>query len=192
MNLLLEKKIVSRPNKSSQQRKEVYINDRIRANRVRVISETGENLGEMSRRDAVVRAEEVSLDLVQISENGDIVTAKIMDFGKFSYEKKKQQGEAKKKQKVIQIKEVKIRPNIGDQDYQTKLNHAFQFFNEGKRVKFTLQFRGRERAMMSETGVKLFERIKKDIEAQNLGVLIEERGQRGGPFWSKIMYIKDK
>jgi translation initiation factor IF-3 len=183
---------VSKSRKPSRNQKEVFVNDRIRANKIRVITETGENIGEMSKKEAMARAEEASLDLVQISESGDVVTAKIMDFGKFLYTKKKQQVESKKNQKIIQIKEVKIRPNIEDQDYMTKMNHAFQFIKEGKRVKFTLRFRGRERATMNETGKKFFERIRNDLVTQDLGVLIEEPDQRGGPFWSKIIYIKEK
>ena len=183
---------MSKFKKTSSNKKEVFINERIKADRVYVISETGENLGEMARRDAIARAYEVSLDLVQIGIKDNGVTAKIMDFGKHLYLKKKQQGEAKKKQKIIQIKEVKLRPNIGDQDYKTKLNRAYEFLNDGKRVKFTLQFRGRERARMSQTGAKFFERIIKDVEDQKLGTIVLEKDHRGGPFWSKIIYIKDK
>ena len=106
--------------------------------------------------------------------------------------KHKREEEAKKKQKVIQIKEVKIRPNIGDQDYMTKMNQAVQFLNEGKRVKFTLQFRGRERATMRETAPKFYERIRSFVIAQELGTVVEEKESRGGPFWSKIVYIKEK
>ena len=178
-------------NKKSS-KSEVFVNDRIRGAKIRVISETGENLGPLSRAEAFARANELSLDLVQIGQDDDAPIAKIMDFGKHLYLKKKQQNEAKKHQKVIQIKEVKLRPNIGDQDYQTKLNRAYAFLKDGKRVKFTLQFRGRERAMMNEKGHAFFERIKNDVAAQELGVMVDEKESRGGPFWSKIIYIKDK
>ena len=144
----------------------------------------------VSREEALSRAKEVGLDLVQIGESQDVVIAKIMDFGKYLYMKKKQLGEAKKKQKVIQIKEIKMRPNIGDQDYQTKFNKALQFLKEGKRVKFTLQFRGREMIMMNELGKKYYERIDHDLQESGIGPLVSEKEQRGRPFWSKIYYLK--
>jgi translation initiation factor IF-3 len=188
----VEKDSVSRFKDRKPKREEVYINERIRGTRMRVITETGDNLGEISRAEALSRANDSSLDLVQIGMEGEVPITKIMDFGRQLYLKKKQQGEAKKKQKVIIIKEVKLRPNIGDEDYNTKLNRAFKFLDEGKRVKFTLQFRGRERATMGETAPKFFDRIRKNVVAQELGTLIEEKESRGGPFWSKIVYIKEK
>lgn len=166
------------------------VNEQIRSNQVRLIDETGENVGVVSRQEALSRAESTGLDLVKIGEQGAIAVAKLMDFGKYLYIKKKQQAEAKKKQKVIQIKEIKMRPNIGDQDYLTKFNRAVGFLKEGKRVKFTLQFRGREMIMMNELGVRFFERIHHDLEEQDIGPLVSEKEQRGRPFWSKIYYIK--
>lgn len=166
------------------------VNDQIRANRIRLITHTGENVGVVSRREALDMAEEAGLDLVKIGEQDSEVIAKIMDLGKHLYLKKKQQSEAKKKQKVIQIKEIKMRPNIGDQDYLVKFNRAVQFLQDGKRVKFTLQFRGREMIMMRETGTRFFERIHHDLEERQLGPLVAEKEQRGRPFWSKIYYIK--
>ncbi len=166
------------------------INEHIRDLEVRVIDQDGQNLGVISKKEALRLAEEASLDLVQVGEKEGGAITKIMDFGKFLYAKKKQQSEAKKKQKIIQIKEVKLRPNIGDQDYNTKLKHAIEFLKDGKKVKFTLQFRGRQFLMINELGWGLFERIKKDLTAQNLGALVEEKETRGGPFWSKIYYIK--
>lgn len=171
-----------------------FINDQIRADQIRVITEDGKNVGVLSRRDALSMAVEYGVDLVQIGDSDDntLVTAKLMDFGKFLYEKKKQQNEAKKHQKVIQVKEVKLRPQIGDQDYMIKLNQAAQFLADGKRVKFTLQFKGRENAMVDELGPRLFERIHKDLLAKELGTLIDEKESKGGPFWSKIYYLKEK
>lgn len=166
------------------------VNEQIRDKQVRLIDENGENHGVTPTRDALNRAESVGLDLVKIGEHESVAIAKIMDFGKYLYLKKKQQNEAKKKQKTIQIKEVKLRPNIGDQDYEVKLNRAVKFLQEGKRVKFTLQFRGREITMSKEIGVKFFERINKDLEEKNLGPMVAEREQRGRPFWSKIYYLK--
>lgn len=170
------------------------INQAIRAQEMRVIASTGENLGVITRAQALLRAEEESLDLVLISPEGaDPVVAKIMDHGKFLYEKKKQENKAKKAQKVIQVKEIKFRPNIGDQDYHIKLKRAGDFLVDGKRVKFTLQFRrGRELATMTQVGQAMFARIDTDLAALSLGVLLEEKEQRGRIMWSKVYYLKGK
>lgn len=166
------------------------INEHIKAEQVRVITDDGKNLGMLPRRQAISMAEEASLDLVQIGEADGVVIARIMNFGKFLYEKKKQQGEAKKHQKVIQVKELKMRPHIGDGDYWVKLNKAVEFLQDGKRVKFTLQFRGREGAMMHDLGPKLFLRVRQDLEAKQIGTIMEEQESKGSPFWSKIFYLK--
>jgi translation initiation factor IF-3 len=159
-----------------------------------VISSTGENLGLMSRADAIARAEFEGLDLVQVSGDAtEVVIAKIMDFGKFLYEKKKQDVKAKKHQKVIQIKELKLRPYIEEADYRIKLKQSAQFLEDGKRVKFTLQFRrGRELINMNALGTALFQRIDADLAALSLGVILEEKEQRGRILWSKIYYLKGK
>ena len=168
-----------------------FINDQIRANEVRVITDDGQNLGVMSCAEALARAEEAGFDLVQISEgDSGTVTAKIMDFGKFLYEKKAQTKEAKKHQKIIQIKELKMRPGIEEMDFKIRINQAIQFLKDGKRVKFTLQFIGRQVASMEATGLKLFERIKNCLHEAQLTNLIEEKESRGVPFWSKIFYLK--
>ena len=172
-----------------------FINDQIRADQIRVITEDGKNVGVLSRKDALAMSLETGVDLVQIGDTDDnsLVTAKLMDFGKFLYEKKKQQNEAKKHQKVIQIKEVKIRPQIGDQDYFVKLNQAAEFLSEGKRVKFTIQFKkGRESGMAEELAPKMFERINKDLTAKELGTLLDEKESKGGHLWSRIYYLKEK
>ncbi len=167
------------------------INEFIKADQMRVISDDGKNLGMLSKKEALALALEASLDLVQISEGEDAaVVARIMNFGKFLYEKKKQQHEAKKHQKVIQIKELKFRPHIGEGDYQVRINQAVDFLHDGKRVKFTLQFRGREAATMNDLGPKLFARIKEDLEKKGLSNLMEEQESKGSPFWSKIFFVK--
>lgn len=171
-------------------KKQHEVNRFIRANQIRLIDETGQNVGVVSRTDALSRAEQVGLDLVKIGEDGVIAIAKIMDFGKHLYTKKKQQHEARKKQKVIQVKEIKMRPNIGDEDYKTKFNRAVGFLKTGKRVKFTLQFRGRQMIMMNELGTKHYERLAKDLEEANLGSIVAEILQRGRPFWSRVYYVK--
>jgi translation initiation factor IF-3 len=186
----IRKNRVRETNEKDSLRKKYLVNDQIKAVQILVITETGEQLGVMSRRDALAKAEEVGADLVKIGDQDTIAVAKLMDFGKYLYLKKKQQAESKKNQKVIQIKEVKLRPNIGDQDYMIKLNQAVRFLKEGKRVKFTLQFRGREMVMMKETGPKFFDRIDNDLEAQQLGTLISEKETRGRPLWSKVYYLK--
>lgn len=168
-----------------------FVNQRIFSKRVQVIDDAGENRGEMSRNEALTLAQEAHLDLVQVGLRGEVAIVKIMDFGKFIYEKKKQAGEAKKKQKVIQIKEIKMRPLIGIGDYNTKMNQAIKFLREGMHVKFTLRFRGRQPVSIQEVGSEFFERIKRDIVAQELGQLMEEKDTKAGPFWSKIFYIKD-
>ncbi len=169
------------------------VNGSIKALQLRVITSTGENLGVISRAAALQKAEEEGLDLVQVSGEGENVIAKIMDFGKFLYEKKKQDVKAKKHQKVIQIKELKLRPYIEEQDYRIKLKQSAQFLEDGKRVKFTLQFRrGRELINMTALGTALFARIDADLAALSLGVILEEKEQRGRILWSKIYYLKGK
>ncbi len=162
----------------------------IKAEEVRVIGTDGKNLGVMSLDQALNLADETGLDLVQISSGDGVVIAKIMDVGKFLYQKKKQRVEAKKKQKVIEIKELKLRPNIGPGDYKVKISRAVQFLKDGKHVKITLQFRGREIAAMSTMGKEMFERILNDIK-ENFGQGFEvQKESKGGPFWSKIVVPK--
>lgn len=167
-----------------------FVNDKIRCTELQVINHKGENLGIISKNQALDIAETADLDLVQIGENKGNITAKIMDFGKFLYAKKKQLIESKKKQKVVQIKEVKMRPNIGENDYQTKLKRAIGFLKDGKKVKFTIQFRGREFIMIRELGRNFFDKIDKNLNEAELGTLVEERERRSGPFWSKIYFLK--
>jgi translation initiation factor IF-3 len=120
-------------------------------------------LGVLSTRDAIARAYAVGLDLVEISPNAEPPVAKILDYGKFKYEQQKKRNEARKKQKVVEIKEVKVRPNIDENDYQVKLRAMKSFIGEGDKVKVTLRFRGREMAHQ-ELGVKVLERIRGDME----------------------------
>lgn len=120
-------------------------------------------IGVLSTRDAIARAYAVGLDLVEISPNAEPPVAKILDYGKFKYEQQKKRNEARKKQKVVEIKEVKVRPNIDENDYNVKLNAMKRFIGEGDKVKVTLRFRGREMAHQ-ELGVKVLERIRGDME----------------------------
>lgn len=186
----MSKAFKEKPNGEAQGKH--FVNEQIRASSLLVIGPQGENLGQISKQQALAYAQEAGLDLVQVGEKDSLIIAKIMDFGKFLYTKKKQLSDAKKNQKIIQIKEVKMRPNIGDQDYKTKLNQAEGFLVEGKKVKFTIQFKGREIAMMDDFGRKMFTRINQDLVAKNIGTLVEEKESRGGPFWSKIIGLKEK
>jgi translation initiation factor IF-3 len=139
------------------------VNDEIRAPQVRLIDAEGEMQGVMSARDAWLRAQAVGLDLLEISPNADPPVVKILDFGKFKYEQQKKKNEAKKKQKVIEIKEIKVRPNIDENDYQVKMRAMKSFIQEGDKVKVTLRFRGREMAHQ-EIGVRVLERIRSEMD----------------------------
>ncbi len=121
-------------------------------------------LGVMSARDALNRAYAMGLDLLEISPNASPPVVKILDFGKYKYEAQKKKNEAKKKQKVVEIKEIKVRPNIDENDYQVKMRAARAFIEEGDKVKVTLRFRGREMAHQ-EIGIKVLERIRGEMDA---------------------------
>ncbi|MFN3262513.1 MAG: translation initiation factor IF-3 [Pikeienuella sp.] len=140
------------------------INQMIRVPEIRLIDENGDNHGVVTPAHAIAMAEEVGLDLVEISPNAVPPVCKIMDVGKFKYESQKKAAEARKKQKVIEIKEVKFRPNIDTHDYDVKMKNVGRFLEDGDKVKVTLRFRGREMAHM-ELGRALLERIAGDIEA---------------------------
>ncbi|WP_421993951.1 translation initiation factor IF-3 [Roseococcus sp.] len=138
------------------------VNEEIRVPQVRLIDEAGEMLGVMSIRDALYKAYQSGLDLLEISPNAVPPVCKITDYGKFKYEQQKKANEARKKQKVVEIKEIKVRPNIDDHDYDVKMRQAKSFIGEGDKVKVTLRFRGREMAHQ-ELGVKLLERIRTEL-----------------------------
>ncbi|WP_455429763.1 translation initiation factor IF-3 [Modicisalibacter tunisiensis] len=138
------------------------MNDRIREDEVRLIDSDGEQVGVVPTREALERAEEAGMDLVQIS-NADPIVCKIMDYGKFLFEQKKQKSAQKKKTKQIQVKEVKFRPGTDEGDYQVKLKNLTRFLEGGDKGKVTLRFRGREMAHQ-DIGRKLMERIAADLE----------------------------
>jgi translation initiation factor IF-3 len=119
-------------------------------------------LGVMSARDALARAYDVGMDLLEISPNAEPPVCKITDFGKFKYEQQKKANEARKRQKVVEIKEIKVRPNIDDHDYEVKMRQMKSFIEEGDKVKVTLRFRGREMAHQ-DLGVKVLERIRNEM-----------------------------
>jgi translation initiation factor IF-3 len=137
------------------------INGRIDSRDVRLIDADGNNVGVVPTRQALIMAEEANLDLVEISPDAKPPVAKILDFGKFKFQEQKKASEARKKQRVIEIKEIKLRPMIDDHDYDVKLKAAKRFFEEGDKVKVTLRFRGREMDHQ-ELGHKLLNRVKAD------------------------------
>ena len=126
--------------------KEMQINEQIRDREVRVISSTGEQLGIMSAKDALKKAEEKNLDLVKMAPTAKPPVCKIMDYGKYRFEQAKREKEARKNQKVVEIKEIRLSLNIDTHDFQTKVNHAEKFLKAGNKVKVSIRFRGREMA----------------------------------------------
>lgn len=138
------------------------VNDQIRIPNVRLIDETGENVGVVPTREALLRAEDVGLDLVEISPMADPPVCKILDYGKFKYEQQKRANEARKKQKIIEVKEIKMRPNIDQHDYEVKMRSIFKFLNEGDKVKVTMRFRGREMAHQ-ELGLAVLDRVRDEV-----------------------------
>ncbi|MDX1785313.1 MAG: translation initiation factor IF-3 [Roseovarius sp.] len=139
------------------------VNERIRDDEIRLIGADGENVGVVSGRRALEMAEEAGLDLVEISPNASPPVCKIMDYGKYKYETQKRESEARKKQKIIEVKEVKFRPNTDTHDYEVKMRNVFKFLESGDKVKITLRFRGREMAHQ-DLGRKLLERVATDVE----------------------------
>jgi len=130
---------------------------------VRLIDENGEQVGIVSTEDAIQRAEGVELDVVELDPNADPPVCRVMDFGKWKFDQSKKQQAAKKKQKQIQVKEVKFRPGTDSGDYEIKLRNLKRFLEEGDKIKATLRFRGREMAHQ-ELGLELLQRLEKDLE----------------------------
>jgi translation initiation factor IF-3 len=139
------------------------VNRDITSEQVRCIAPDGEQLGVMQTVAALAEAEGHGLDLVEVSPNAAPPVCKILDYGKFKYEAQKKKNEAKKKQRVIEVKEIKLRPNIDENDYQVKMRNVNKFLNEGDKVKVTLRFRGREMAHQ-DLGVNVLNRVKGDTE----------------------------
>ena len=133
----------------------------ITAPKVRVIDQEGENLGVLYTKEAIATAHEVGMNLVEVSPGADPPVCKILDVGKFKYEAQKKAAAARKNQKTQEIKEIKMRPNIDDHDYDTKMKAVARFIEEGDKVKLTLRFRGRELSH-SEMGLRLLERVRDD------------------------------
>jgi translation initiation factor IF-3 len=139
------------------------INEAIRAREVRLIDENGQNAGVVSRADALDRAVAAGLDLVEVSPDAEPPVCKILDFGKYKYQEQKKAAEARKNQKIVEIKEIKMRPSIDDHDYDVKIRSIKRFFEDGDKVKVTLRFRGREMAHQ-ELGYQLLQRVRAELQ----------------------------
>ncbi|HPZ43719.1 MAG TPA: translation initiation factor IF-3 [Bacillota bacterium] len=143
--------------------KDFRVNEEIRAKEVRVIDTDGTQLGIMSARDALRLAEERQQDLVEIAPAAKPPVCKLMDYGKYKYEQSKREKEAKKKQKIINIKELKLRPNIEDHDFEVKAKNAIRFLKDGDKVKATIIFRGRE-IVHTQLGQQLLKRLAENVK----------------------------
>lgn len=138
-------------------------NEQIRAREVRVIGAEGEQLGILGRNEAIAAAKEAGLDLVEVASTAEPPVCRIMDYGKFKYETQKKKQEAKKRQTVIQIKEIKLRPKTDEHDYQTKVNHIRRFIEDGDRCKVTIFFRGRE-IVHKDRGQSMLDKVVEDTK----------------------------
>jgi translation initiation factor IF-3 len=152
---------IRRPIRGAPVKEGPRINEAIIARDVQLIDENGENHGTINKRDALTRAQEAGLDLVEIAVNAEIPVCKIMDFGKYKFQAQKKAAEARKKQKTVEVKEIKLRPNIDTHDYEVKMRSIKKFFEEGDKVKVTLRFRGREMAHQ-ELGMQLLVKVKEE------------------------------
>ncbi len=165
---------------------DLMINEQIRDKEVRVISETGEQLGVMSSKEAMKLAEEAGVDLIKIAPTATPPVCKIMDYGKYRYEQARREKEAKKKQKTIEVKEVRLSPNIDTNDLNTKVNMARKFLTKGDKVKVTLRFRGRELAHVNTSKAILdeFAELLSDVAVVEKPAKFEGR--------SMIMFLAEK
>ncbi len=151
-------------------------NEQIRAREVRVIGAEGEQLGILGRNEAIAAAREAGLDLVEVASTAEPPVCRIMDYGKFKYEAQKKKQEAKKRQTVIQIKEIKLRPKTDEHDYQTKVNHIRRFLEDGDRCKVTIFFRGRE-IVHKDRGQTMLDRVVEDTK--DIGKVEQEARAEG-------------
>ncbi len=172
----------------SESNKKLAVNGEIRARQVRLIDAEGTQLGIVTIEEALRAAEQATLDLVEIAADADPVVCKIMDFGKYIYEAKKQRNATKKKQKIIQVKEVKFRPGTEEGDYQVKLRNLVRFLEQGDKAKVTLRFRGREMAHQ-EIGMELIKRIETDLEPH---AAVEQHAKMEGRQLTMVLAPKKK
>jgi translation initiation factor IF-3 len=158
-----EKTAIRRPMRPVAPEKEgPRVNEDIRIREVQLIGQDGQNLGVVQTRDAILMAQEAGLDLVEIAPNSVPPVCKILDYGRFKYQNQKKANEARKRQHVVEIKEIKLRPGIDTHDYDVKMKAIHRFFEEGDKVKVTLRFRGREMAHQ-ELGFKLLNKVKEEL-----------------------------
>ncbi|KPF86797.1 translation initiation factor IF-3 [alpha proteobacterium AAP38] len=139
------------------------INREINVRSVRLVDAEGEMVGVVSLRDALIAAEDAGLDLVEVSPNADPPVCKILDYGKYKYEAQKKANEARKKQKIIEVKEIKLRPNIDEHDYEIKMKAMRRFLEEGDKVKVTMRFRGREMAHQ-DIGMAVLVKVREALD----------------------------
>lgn len=154
----------------------MIVNDRIRAQEVRLIGKEGEQIGVISRNDALRTAEEAGLDLVLVSPNAKPPVARVMDYGKYRYEQQKKEREARKNQKIVNVKEIRLSPTIDDHDFETKLRNARRFLKKGDKVKVSIRFRGRA-ITHKDIGREVLERMAK--EASDMSV-VESKAKMDG------------
>ena len=162
------------------------VNDQITVEKVRVIDADGEMVGVISVEEGVELAFEVGLDLVEVSPHADPPVCKILDYGKFKYEAQKKANEARKKQKVIEVKEIKMRPGIDEHDYQVKMRAVRKFLEHGDKVKMTIRFRGREMAHQN-LGMKVLDRVRDDLGED---IKIEQFPKTEGRLMTMVMAPK--
>jgi translation initiation factor IF-3 len=139
------------------------VNEEINVPRVRLVDAKGNMVGVVPRNEAIEMAIQAGLDLVEVAANADPPVCKILDYGKYKYEEQKKKNEARKKQKVIEVKEIKMRPGIDDHDYDVKMRAMLRFIEEGDKVKVTMRFRGRELAHQ-DLGMNVLMRVRDDLE----------------------------
>lgn len=168
--------------------KRFAVNGEIRARQVRLIDQEGKQLGIVPIDEALRNAEQAGLDLVEIAPDAEPVVCKVMDFGKYVFEAKKQKSAAKKKQKITQVKEVKFRPGTEEGDYQVKLRNLVRFLEHGDKAKVTLRFRGREMAHQ-EIGMELIKRIETDLEPL---AVVEQHAKMEGRQLTMVLAPKKK
>ena len=153
---------MAQPRRASDKKNKQPINQFIKAEKVRLISQTGEQLGVVELKEALAKAKDQELDLVQMNKDSDIPVCKMMDYGKHLFDQKKQKAASKKKTKKTQLKEIKFRPGTDENDYQIKMRNIIKFLNDGDKTKITMRFRGRELAH-KEIGLNLLKRVESDL-----------------------------
>ena len=153
---------MAQPRRAFEKKNKQPINQFIKAEKVRLISQTGEQLGVVELKEALAKAKDQELDLVQMNKDSDSPVCKMMDYGKHLFDQKKQKAASKKKTKKTQLKEIKFRPGTDENDYQIKMRNIIKFLNDGDKTKITMRFRGRELAH-KEIGLNLLKRVESDL-----------------------------